>query len=215
MWGAQVPAFDDYHVLVPDLPGFGGSNDQPWPGMAGAADAVAELIRERAKQGRAHVVGLSLGSSVAIHLALRHPAACIDLFLASASVTPARSLAAPVMFALWPRRWFWAALAKAYGLPADSVELFIETGLGISADTARAIYAEVSAGTDVGALAVPYLAVAGEKDARSISDASRLTLGGVTAPGLHHQWNIEDPQLFNDSLRSWVTSRELGAGLRE
>ena len=215
MWGAQVPAFDDFHVLVPDLPGFGSSNDLPWPGLGGAADAVAQLIRERGQGGRAHVVGLSLGSSVAIELALRHPALCSDLFLASASVTPTRSLAAPIMFALWPKRWFWSLLAKSYGLPVDSVDLFVETGLGIDVATARAIYEEVSAGRDVSAITVSYLAVAGGADVRSISRDSVAALGGTTAPGLHHQWNIENPQLFNDALRAWVTRREMAAGLRE
>ncbi len=30
MWGQQVPAFPDYRVLVPDLPGFGASNHLVW-----------------------------------------------------------------------------------------------------------------------------------------------------------------------------------------
>ena len=214
MWGAQVPAFDDFHVLVPDLPGFGASNGERWPGLAGAADAVAQLLRERATGGRAHVVGLSLGSSVAIELALRHPHTVTTLFLASASVTPQRSPLAPLMFALWGRRWFWSALARGYGLPADAVELFIETGLGIRVETARAVYAEVSAGTDVSALSVPTLAVAGGRDQRAISrDSLTRFANAATAPGMHHQWNIENVELFNAAVREWMVNGVIAEGL--
>ena len=66
MWGQQVPAFTDHHVLVPDYPGFGASNDEPWISIAATADAVAELIATTG--GPAHVVGLSLGSSIALEL---------------------------------------------------------------------------------------------------------------------------------------------------
>ena len=214
MWGAQVPAFDDFDVLVPDLPGFGASNGEPWPGLAGAADAVARFIRERATDGRAHVVGLSLGSSVAIELALRHPDVASTLFLASASVTPARSHLAPVMFALWRQRWFWHALARGYGLPADSRELFVETGLGISVETARAVYAEVSAGVDVSRITVPALAVAGGADQTSISrDSLARFENAAIAPGLHHQWNIENVDLFNRAVREWIVNGVIAGGL--
>jgi len=215
MWESQVPAFDDFHVIVPDLPGFGASNDQPWISLAATADEVAELLRERARDGRAHVVGLSLGSSVAIELGLRHPTLVSSLFLASASVVPSRSALAPLMFALWEKRLFWSALARGYGLPADSVDIFVETGLGIRVETARAIYREISAGRDVSELAVPYLAVAGSKDSPAISRRSLAMLGGVAAPGLHHQWNIENIDLFNEAVREWVTRRQLAVGLRE
>jgi pimeloyl-ACP methyl ester carboxylesterase len=216
MWGAQVPAFIDHHVLVPDLPGFGASNDEPWPGLAGAADAVAELLRARATGGRAHVVGLSLGSSVAIELGLRHPDVVESLFLASAAVVPlprSVTVGTRLMLRFWHLRGFWQVLARSYGLPADSVELFIETGLGISVETARAIYDEVSAGTDVRALDVPSLAVAGGNDTRSIARDSIAVLGGAIAPGLHHQWNIENVELFNAAVRAWVERRELAPGL--
>ena len=213
MWGAQVPALDDFHVLVPDLPGFGASNDESWPGLLGAAEAVAQLIADEATDGRAHVVGLSLGSSVAIELGLRHPSLVESLFLASTSVVPSRSALAPLMFALWKKRGFWSALARGYGLPEDSREIFVETGLGIRVETARAIYDEISAGRSIEGLSVPHLAVAGSKDARAISRDSLAVLGGVTAPGLHHQFNIEDDELFNAAVRAWVSDRSVAPGL--
>lgn len=226
MWGEQIPAFADHHLLVPDLPGFGASNAEPWVSMADAADRVADLIESRAKGGVAHVVGLSLGSGVGIHLALRHPDLVRTLLLSSASVTPpsrATTFSGRLMMAAWNRRWFWTALARGYGLPADSVELFVETGLGIRKQTALAIFDETCRGfsaSELEALRVPTLAVAGERDARAIAVDSLAVLREAvphvvtaTAPGMHHQWNIENVELFNRSVRAWIESAEPARGL--
>jgi pimeloyl-ACP methyl ester carboxylesterase len=224
MWGEQLPAFTDYHVLVPDFPGFGTSNDEPWVSVAATADRVAELITSRARGSRAVVVGLSLGSSVAIELALRHPDAATALFLASPTVTPPgrwQQLLGRTMLRFWERPAFWHALARGYGLPADSVELFVSTGLGIRRATAEAIFAEVTAGIPADRLAqldLPVLAVAGGADSPAVQRDSlaALSAAGATtaiAPGMHHQWNIENVELFNQSLRAWLDRREVAAGL--
>jgi len=72
-----------WHVVVPDLLGHGRSPRPPRaPGhllrprisIADHADAVAALLAERGV-GRAVVVGHSMGSQVAVELAVRHPAA--------------------------------------------------------------------------------------------------------------------------------------------
>jgi pimeloyl-ACP methyl ester carboxylesterase len=226
MWGEQVPAFDDRHLLVPDLPGFGASNDEPWASMADAADRVAGLIQTRAKGGTAHVVGLSLGAGVGLRLAPRQPGLVRSLLVSSASITPpsrTTKLAGRLMLGAWNRRWFWHALARGYGLPADSVELFVETGLGIRRETALAIFDETCRGfsaSELRALSVPTFAVAGERDARAIAVDSLAALReavprmvAATAPGMHHQWNIENVDLFNRSVRVWIESAEPARGL--
>jgi pimeloyl-ACP methyl ester carboxylesterase len=225
MWGEQVPAFGDFHSIVPDLPGFGASNDEPWPGMPAAADRVAELIRDRA-DGHAHVVGLSLGAGVGLHLALRHPEVVDSLLISSTSVV-APSLATRVtgraMLANWNRRWFWHALARGYGLPDDSVDLFVDTGLGIRRETALVLFDETVRGftpEQLAAVTVPTLAVAGERDSAAIARGSlaaiRDHLPGAltaTAPGMHHQWNIEDVVLFNRTLRTWLETATVADGM--
>lgn len=223
MWGHQVPAFADYTSIVPDLPGFGASNDERWVSIADSADRVAELI-----ETPAHVVGLSLGSSVALELAARHPELVSSLFLASTQATPPRRrdmIAARALLLFWNQRGFWATTAKTYGLEGDDAEQFIETGLGIRRETAVAIYDEVVNGIPDATLAAlsapssaPAIAVAGDRDSPAIwrDSLARLRNAGATvatAPGMHHQWNVENVQLFNSSLREWLTSRKVASGL--
>jgi pimeloyl-ACP methyl ester carboxylesterase len=221
MWGMQLPAFEDYRQLVPDLPGFGESNDEPWVSIADTGDRVAELIAERAPDG-AHLVGLSLGSSVALEVAAQHPELVRSLFLASAQVAPPRRrsmLLAGVMLRFWEQRGFWTSTARSYGLRGEDADLFVETGLGIRRETALAIYDEIARGTPAGTLArvaAPTIAVAGGRDSAAIHRDSLDRLRAevphalvAIAPGMHHQWNIEDVELFNAALRSWLTSREV------
>lgn len=73
MWKQQIATFPDYHCLNVDLPGHGKSNHVPWVSLADTADQIASIIRERATNGKAHIVGLSLGGHVGLAVLERHP----------------------------------------------------------------------------------------------------------------------------------------------
>jgi 3-oxoadipate enol-lactonase len=73
-----APLLDGYRLVVPDLPGQGGSAPLPAPSLAGFADAVAGLL-----DGPAVVVGHSMGGVVALRLAERHPGLVSGLVLAA------------------------------------------------------------------------------------------------------------------------------------
>jgi pimeloyl-ACP methyl ester carboxylesterase len=85
-WGELVPLLaSSRRLIVPDLPGHGGS--EPLPAVAGLgafADRVA-AVAEREDALPAPVVGHSLGGVVVLHLALRFPDAVTALVLAAAA----------------------------------------------------------------------------------------------------------------------------------
>jgi pimeloyl-ACP methyl ester carboxylesterase len=65
-------------LVIPDLPGHGGSRPLPAPSMAAFADVVAGLLDEPAG-----VLGHSMGGTVALRLADRHPELVRGLVLAA------------------------------------------------------------------------------------------------------------------------------------
>lgn len=73
MWLGQVEGLPGHRCLLPDFPGVGGSFDEEWVSFADTADRLAGSIRDGCAGGSAHLVGLSLGGIVALHVALRHP----------------------------------------------------------------------------------------------------------------------------------------------
>lgn len=231
MWGFQVEALaGEFHVLVPDLPGFGDSNHLPWRSIADAAAQVRALVAERAHGGAAHVVGLSLGALVALEMLAQdvsaHPAVVRSAVVSSALVVPSSRVTrrlAYLQLRFWERPWYWRATARAFELPAEDREVFVRTGLGIAVETERAVVDEVVAGRDLVPLAgvrVPVLAVAGGRDSRRIRSDSLAALAAaipgaraVVAPGGHHHWNAEQPDLFSAMVREWVQDRRIADGL--
>ncbi len=76
-----------YRCVAVDLPGHGRLADVPFTRDA-AADVVADAIAAESADGRAVVVGLSLGGYVAIDAAARHPERVAGLVLAGCSAEP-------------------------------------------------------------------------------------------------------------------------------
>lgn len=85
-WTELVPRLLGRHrLLVPDLPGHGGSTALPAvSGLEPFADRVAQLA-EREGMVPAPVVGHSLGGMVVLRLALRHPESVSAVVLAAAA----------------------------------------------------------------------------------------------------------------------------------
>jgi pimeloyl-ACP methyl ester carboxylesterase len=85
-WCELVPLLaPDHRLIVPDLPGHGGSEPLPAVASLGAfADRVVAVARHE-DAVPAPVVGHSLGGLVVLHLAQRHPQAVTKLVLAASA----------------------------------------------------------------------------------------------------------------------------------
>lgn len=69
----------EYEIIKLDLPGHG-SNVEPVQ-ESYFQQALSWVYKEIERTGRGHIVGLSLGASVAIHLAMKHPELCASIVL--------------------------------------------------------------------------------------------------------------------------------------
>ena len=87
-WTPQVAALGDaFHCLTLDLPGHGTAAGAPFS-IELAADRVTALIEREAHDGRAILVGLSLGGYVAMTVAARSPERVVALVIAGSSADP-------------------------------------------------------------------------------------------------------------------------------
>jgi pimeloyl-ACP methyl ester carboxylesterase len=216
MWRGHLERLaPQFHCLAPDLPGFGRSNRMAPISLMRSAELVAEVIRSRVPAGRAHVVGLSYGGSVALALIGRHPEVLDRVVVDGACVLPGRAdrlivaaviLVSPIvntgLAATCLRLIGWRDLGVALrsASPAAFRRSWIE---GYRAPLFRAQLACSS----------PTLFVAGEREHARVSNAGLAGLmPDATArfvPGLAHAWFVWRRDLHIGMVRAWLTDAEL------
>lgn len=223
VWAAQLDALAaEFRVLAIDLPGHGWRAGEPFT-LDAAVAAAAGAIRAEATDGRAVVVGLSLGGYVAMDLAAREPALVRGLVLAGSSAEPTGIRAIPyrVLASILERfegpalqalnAWFFRSR-----YPAAIAEPIVAGGFW-SAGGARAVRCLVGQRflPRLASFAGPTLILNGEWDvlfrlsagafAAAAADARRVRLGGAL-----HLSNLDRPAAFSEAVRRFA--REIDEG---
>ncbi len=183
----------DWHVLAPDLPGFGRSAG-PFT-VSGAAHTVAEIAA--VQTAPVHLCGVSLGGLIAVRVA-----ALLGTQAASLTVT-----GTPVV----PRRDFPAVLRRYRRLPRALLPMFSDvTG---RRDWLRMLD-ELEA-TDLRdylpLVTAPALVVCGSRDWRAVPAACELAKGIPAgrvwvAPHQGHNWPMTSPELFTKVLTGFIAA---------
>jgi pimeloyl-ACP methyl ester carboxylesterase len=228
MWKQQVSALSDFHCLAVDLPGHGKSNEIPWVSLKDTASQISDIIQSRSANGRAHVVGFSLGGYIALVL-LDNYAQTVERAIISgvtASPMPNRIFLRPQLWltsVLWKQNWFVKSIARSYNLSPD-MEADLTNNIRLtSMEAYKAISREAVEFTVPASLSsvdVPTLIVAGGDETKIIKDAvadirQMMPKGqGYLATGLGHGWNVQNPRLFNAMVRAWITDGPLPHALQ-
>ncbi|WP_052351938.1 alpha/beta fold hydrolase [Deinococcus pimensis] len=223
MWTDTMRALPHLHTLAPDLPGLGRNRDVGPFEVTRAAMLLAAFIEERATDGRAHVVGHSLGGAVAAQLTAMAPEVVRSVTLIGVTARPMRfeRLLVAVTVALGPlmrHPKVIAAQADALGVPMEARAQFEADQQAMTAETLRAVMRE-GAGfrvpRELSEVDVPALALVGTREA-AVNRASALALArgmrrgrALSVPGGGHAWLARQPDLLVRTLLAFWSDSAL------
>src|SRR3712207_3070027 len=196
-WAEEILALDErFYCVAPDLPGHG-SDLELSPErytIEGATRTLRGLLDDLDVE-RAALVGYSMGGRLALYLALRHPERCSGLFLESASPgiesgaeREARRRSDKEKAARLQSGdlegflddWHWQPVFASLARDEDRLRTTIEARLrNDPTELARSLRGmgtgqQPSLWSELGALRVPALAVAGELDEKYVAVARRM-----------------------------------------
>lgn len=229
MWKTHMAQLGDYHCLAPDFPGFGKSNDQEWISIPETSNQVINIIRDRAKDRRAHIVGLSLGGSVAISLLGKAPEVVDHAIVDGSGVLPLPGL--PLMrigfFILRPflhTSFVIKTIARSMKISANDYDGFRQGMLAMSPSSFTRSFLQASAMRQPQGLvevACPVLFVSGEKEPNAVKQ-SNIMLANLMpnalsrmVPGMGHGWLAEAVDLHIGMVRAWIGDQPLPQDLKE
>jgi pimeloyl-ACP methyl ester carboxylesterase len=238
MWQPVIEHMPEYHCLVPDLPEHGESAGVKPFSMLLAAEKCAELVRLRAHEGKAVVVGLSEGAQVAVQMLASAPD-CIDRAMISSAlllpmpgakmVSSPRLLAAAFRWSIPPFRnvdwWIRLNMKYAAGIPEafylkfkSNFQTMTEgqfVNLMVANQTFR-LPAELEK------VQAQVMVICGKHEYHAIQESALLLksvlphansynvdLGKGSSLTKEHNWAMTAPQLFAETLKSWLADRAL------
>lgn len=225
MWDRTVPALSErYRVLRYDTRGHGRSGTTPGPySIEMLADDAAGLL-DALGIACAHIVGLSMGGMIAQQLGARFPDKVLSLALCdTASEMPPRSLWAERLAIAQKqgiaglvdgtiKRWFNASFIEHEPAEIEKVRRFI-LGTGVEGYSAcAAAVRDMAQTTLLLKIKAPTLVMTGRQDPACTVDQAtvlhRVIEGSklVILEDAAHLANIEQPQAFNQALRSFLDS---------
>ena len=243
MWDPVVARLQDFHCLVPDMPEHGLSMDTRPFTMELAANQAAELVRERARGGKAVVVGLSEGAQVAVQMLATAPEVIERAVVSSAVLLPLPGYG-------WlssPRLLSW--MFRMSIPPFRKNEWWMRLNMKYSAAIPDGYFPQYRANFQIitesqfvnllianqqfrmpgnlGKVTVPTLVVAGKHEYTVMKESVRqlaaalpnaqaklIDLGEGSSMRLEHNWAMNAPDQFAQTVRNFIIGDDLPRVLR-
>jgi pimeloyl-ACP methyl ester carboxylesterase len=205
-------AHHGHGVLAPDLPGHGRSSGAPLPTITAMADWTAALI-DAAGASKAHLIGHSMGSLIALETAARHPAKVSALSLigtaATMTVGPDLLTAAEAnghdaidMVSIWGLGYqaeLGGSLAPGLWMHSGAQRVLEQCRPGVLFNDLSACNAYQNALAAAARITVPTTLILGERDMMTPARAGKALAAAlpnartVVLPGAGHMMMVERP----------------------
>lgn len=227
MWDKQLEALNDYHCIVPDLPGHGKSAEVESFTMKSTAGMIIDIVKNKAKNGKAHLVGMSLGAQIIVQILSTAPEVVDHVLISGAIVRDSEPtetflhLLNNLIEIYLPdknKNIRIKSYMRSYNIPKNLFKKFKETTCIIKPNSLNKILKEsmlFKMPFGIHKANVPVLVMTGQKDYGIIKESARDLLNvlpnskGAMALKVGHLWNIENPELFNNVLRAWITDETI------
>lgn len=229
MWRQQIAEFRQTHrVLAVDLPGFGQSSPAPSEmSISGFADQLAEFLDQLGVTEKVTLCGLSMGGSIALQFALRHPEKLARLILCDCRAVADSPEAQKMRHDLADRvlkqgpefvaeamasRLFAASTLAQQPEVVQSIQSVILASAPASiAGGSRALANREDVVPRLGEIATPTLVLVGSEDIISTVDEMRHIAEGLphgtlaVIQGAGHMAPLEAPTKVNAAIREWLS----------
>jgi pimeloyl-ACP methyl ester carboxylesterase len=212
--------------------------------ITSASAMMADLILTLTPKGKAHVVGLSVGGQMVVEMLAKTPKVMVSAIISSAQLFPMPGDNLGIYSKAIMQAIYWTAIAPlknvdpwislnmkySAGIPDRYFEVFkknfqsmtLESWTHVMVDNFRYRVPEGLENADI-----PVLMVSGTKEYGSIHDSHKLLaerlphsqsvfVGGNTNWSIaqEHNWPMNAPKLFADTVRAWVLGNPLPGDLK-
>ena len=219
MWGPTLGLLTPtVKTIVPDLPGFGRSADQPYVSHQATVRELTDVLDRYAPQG-AHIIGFSLGAQLAILLASKLPHLACSVMVVSAE-TKAAPLPGPTLALLGltaplaRQRWFAIAQARQLGIPKYLLDEYLHDSTTTSHRTLIASVAEnirFTLPTTWSDYPGQATVLVGAKERKLMRDSAELTASACpgstlrTVEGAAHDIPLKRPGIIASTLNRHIS----------
>lgn len=237
MWQPQIEQLGDYHCIAPDLPEQGKSvNANPFT-IQNSAEQVAELIKTQAHNGKAHVVGLSVGAQITLALLSFAPERVDHAIISSALVRPipGSGLMTPKLLAL-SYRWFvapfknndwWIRLNMKYaaGIPEKYYAAFSQSFKEMTESGFVNLMVEnqqFRLPQKLNQVRAPTLIITGKNEYAAMRQSAQDIASAIPNSKVYevshdrrmtvaeeHNWSLTTPELFTQTVHAWINDQPL------
>jgi pimeloyl-ACP methyl ester carboxylesterase len=217
---------NDFYCLAPDLPEQGQSFSVKPFTLDDSAAKVSEIILSKVPSKKAHLVGLSLGGALVVTMLRLNPEVINRAMVTGTAAKLSEGLGKFSISTLWILKLYSAktlveATIKQQGIPAQYRDLVYDDLMLTGPDRGfnESVIREIMNMELPLQNKTPLLACVGSKETIPARQAAKKLVKlvpntkGVIIPGLNHVWALQDPDLFSQTVRAWVTEKPLPSTL--